>query len=189
MNQKRCFGCATGVTAGWGRGTIGPPCLDLMLIGRLCGSDQLGTAVARGCPVHMSHSMPTQTCPILLVEDDASLQQSLRDFLEDNGFNIHTAGSRAQGQEMLRALRPAVCLLDMNLPDGSGLDLLKLIVAENLPVRVIVMSAFPQPRLLEQFPKRVLAAMMTKPVSPLLLLECVDKITRGGSDSSGQASP
>jgi DNA-binding NarL/FixJ family response regulator len=77
----------------------------------------------------------------------------------------------------------------MNLPDGSGLDLLKLIVAENLPVRVIVMSAFPQPRLLEQFPKRVLAAMMTKPVSPLLLLECVDKITHGGSESFGQSSP
>ena len=81
---------------------------------------------------------------------------------------------------MLRSLRPALCLLDLNLPDGSGLDLLRMIVDENLPVRVIVMSALPLPHLRRQFPESVLAAMMTKPVSPLHLLECMDRITTGG---------
>jgi len=80
---------------------------------------------------------------------------------------------------MLRSLKPGVCLLDLNLPDGSGLDLLRLIVDEKLPVRVIVMSALPLPRLRQQFPERVLAAMMTKPVSPLQLLDCVGKIANG----------
>ena len=129
--------------------------------------------------VYTSVFMPTQTSSILLVEDDPSLQENLRDFLQDNGFDTHTAGSRSEGQRLLRSLRPAVCLLDLNLPDGSGLDLLRLIVAENLPVRVIVMSALPLPRLRQQFPPTVLVAMMTKPVSPQHLLECVDRITRG----------
>jgi DNA-binding response OmpR family regulator len=127
--------------------------------------------------------MSTQSLSILLVEDDPSLQDSLRDFLRENGFVTHTASSRAEGQALLRSLKPAICLLDLNLPDGSGLDLLRLIVAEQLPVRVIVMSAFPTPRLGQQFPETVLAATMTKPVSPQQLLECVDKITRGGIDS------
>jgi CheY-like chemotaxis protein len=121
--------------------------------------------------------MSTRTC-ILLIEDDPSLLESLRDFLEEHGFDTQTASTRLRGEEMLRKLRPAVCLLDLNLPDGSGLDLLRLIVQERLPVRVIVMSAFPLQRLRQQFPESVLAAMMTKPVSPQLLLEWVDKITR-----------
>jgi len=121
--------------------------------------------------------MSTQTS-ILLVEDDQSLRESLRHFLEDHGFETHAAGSRAQGEELLRAVRPAVCLLDLNLPDGSGLDLLRVIVRERLPVRVIVMSAFPVPGLAGQFPETVLAATMTKPVSPEHLLEWVDRIGR-----------
>lgn len=122
--------------------------------------------------------MSTQTFPILLVEDDRSLRESLRGFFEESGFRTHAAGSRSEGQELLRTLGPAVCLLDLNLPDGSGLDLLRLIVRENLPVRVIVMSALPQARLRQQFPESVLAAMMTKPVSPQQLLELVDRMVR-----------
>src|SRR5438045_9101353 len=124
-----------------------------------------GTAIAR---VRLMHPAPmsTQTSSILLIEDDPSLQESLRDFLEENGFDTHTASSRSEGETLLRSLRPAVCLLDLNLPDGSGLDLLRLITQENLPVRVIVMSAFPLQRLRQQFPESVLAAMITKPVSP-----------------------
>lgn len=128
--------------------------------------------------MHASPPMSTQTSVILLVEDDPSLQDSLKTFLEESGFETHTAGSRSQGQAMLRSLRPAVCLLDLNLPDGSGLDLLKLILREGLPVRVIVMSAMPLQRLHEQFPSSILATTMTKPVSPQHLLEWVDRITR-----------
>lgn len=127
----------------------------------------------------VTHLMPLKTSSILLVEDDPSLQVSLRNFLQENGFETHAADTRAEGQRLLRSLRPAVCLLDLNLPDGSGLDLLRVIVEENLPVRVIVMSALPLPRLKQQFPETVLAAMMTKPVSPVQLLECMDKIVGG----------
>jgi two-component system, OmpR family, response regulator len=122
--------------------------------------------------------MSTRTGSILLVEDDQSLQDGLRSFFEDNGFETHAAGTRAEGQRLLRELRPAVCVLDLNLPDGSGLDLLRLIVQERLPVRAIVMSALPQARLRQQYPASVLAAMMTKPVSPQELLEVVDSVVR-----------
>jgi DNA-binding response OmpR family regulator len=124
--------------------------------------------------------MSTRTSVILLVEDDSSLRDSLADFLADHGFETHAAGSRAEGQAMLRSLRPAVALLDLNLPDGSGVDLLRVIVQERLPVRAVVMSAFPSERLRQQFPESVLAALLTKPVSPQQLLDAVDRITRNG---------
>lgn len=125
--------------------------------------------------------MPASTAPtILLVEDDLSLQESLKDFLIESGFETHAASSRQEGEMLLRTLRPTVCLLDLNLPDGSGLDLLRLIVQEALPVRAIVMSAFPVQRLSRQFPEKVLAATMTKPVSPQQLLEVMARITDNG---------
>jgi DNA-binding response OmpR family regulator len=120
--------------------------------------------------------MSTQPASILLVEDDQSLQEGLRGFFEDNGFTTQATGTRAEGQRLLRLLRPDVCVLDLNLPDGSGLDLLRTIVQERLPVRVIVMSALPQDRLRQQFPASVLAALMTKPVSPQELLEAVNRV-------------
>ena len=127
--------------------------------------------------------MSTQTSSILLVEDDLSLQNSLRNFFEEHGFQTHTAGSRQEGQALLRALKPAICLLDMNLPDGSGLDLLRVIVQERLPVRVIVMSAFPIEHLRQRFPSSVVVASMTKPVSPQQLLDLVDTIVGTGRKS------
>ena len=80
---------------------------------------------------------------ILLVEDDAVLQKSLREFLRDCGFSTLTAGTRVEAWEVIQTLKPALCLLDLNLPDGSGLDLLRNIVSHRLPVRVIVMTAYP----------------------------------------------
>jgi two-component system response regulator PilR (NtrC family) len=127
--------------------------------------------------------MSMQTTSILLVEDDLSLQTSLRGFFEDHGFQTHTAGTLQEGREQLLIANPDICLLDMNLPDGSGLDLLRVIVQERLPVRVIVMSAFPIEHLRQRFPKSVVVASITKPVSPQQLLDIVDRIGRDGAEA------
>jgi DNA-binding NtrC family response regulator len=122
--------------------------------------------------------MSLQTASILLVEDDESLQASLRDLLRDNGYQIHAAGTRHDGLVILKAIRPTVCLLDLNLPDGSGVDILKSIVHEGLSTKVIVTSAFPMIDLRKRFGQSIVVATLTKPVSPEQLLELVDKIIR-----------
>lgn len=123
-------------------------------------------------------SMATQTYPILLVEDDLPLLECLESFLRDHQFETHCAATRAQAELLLRQTRPSICLLDLNLPDGSGMDILRLIVAEQLPVKVIVMSAFPMAHLKMRFPPTVLKALLTKPVSPDQLIQAVDTIMR-----------
>lgn len=121
--------------------------------------------------------MSMRIMSILLVEDDPSLRTSLKGFLEDHGFETHAAQTRAEAAEMIRRIRPAVCLLDMNLPDGSGADILRLIVGERLPVKVIVMTAYGGEVLLGRFPESVLVDVMVKPVSPDQLLDRVNQIT------------
>ena len=112
---------------------------------------------------------------ILLVEDDVSLRRSVGEFLKENGFSLYTAGTMHEGWETILAISPALCLLDLNLLDGSGLDLLHRIVAAQSPVRVIVMTAFPLQHLQSRYPSQTIAAWLTKPVDPATLLDAVEK--------------
>ena len=122
-----------------------------------------------------SYCMAQPLCPILLVEDDASLRRSLGEFLKDSGYTSYTAGTLREAWETIRAVSPVLCLLDVNLPDGSGLDLLRAIIQEGLATRVIVMTAFPLQHLQPQYPAGTLVEWLTKPVAPAALLAAVEK--------------
>jgi DNA-binding response OmpR family regulator len=124
--------------------------------------------------------MPKSSFTILLVEDDRSLRGSLSQFLNDHGYKTLVAETARQGWEVASSRRPQLCLLDLNLPDGSGLDLLKKLTEARLTTRVIVMTAFD---LKHARPSEngLLAGWLIKPVNPVELLGMVEKVV-------GQAS-
>ncbi|MEP7206633.1 MAG: sigma-54 dependent transcriptional regulator [Casimicrobiaceae bacterium] len=64
--------------------------------------------------------MPTA----LIVDDDADARMALRELVEAEGFTALTAGSLAEARESM-AEQPEIVLLDLMLPDGHGLDLLR----------------------------------------------------------------
>jgi len=75
---------------------------------------------------------------LLLVDDDAAFRQIMSSELERLGFAVLTADSGAQGVTRLEAHQPDVVLLDLRLPDMSGLDVLRL-AAEKSPESEIIM--------------------------------------------------
>ena len=112
---------------------------------------------------------------VLLVEDNVTLLESLQTFFRDNGFETHTAGSNQEAWQIIRETHPTVCVLDVNLPDGSGLDLFKRISVHYPTMRVIIMTALPLENLRRQYARPNLAGWLTKPVSPEQLLEAVER--------------
>lgn len=62
-----------------------------------------------------------QTGTILLVEDDKNILRTNRRILEREGFTVLSAGTLAQAETLLREHRPDALVLDIMLPDGSGL--------------------------------------------------------------------
>jgi DNA-binding response OmpR family regulator len=62
---------------------------------------------------------------VLIVEDSELVVGALRVLLEAKGFVVSAAGTRASAIETLERVRPDLVLLDLTLPDGSGLDVVR----------------------------------------------------------------
>ncbi len=60
----------------------------------------------------------------LIVEDDPNSLSGLSAILAADGFSVDTATTLAEARAALTRFIPDVVLVDLNLPDGSGLDLL-----------------------------------------------------------------
>lgn len=80
-------------------------------------------------------------CEILLVEDDALLRKRLSAHLRSHGAEITEAGRIEEARRLLREMRFDFAVVDLHLPDGEGLDLLREgAFSEN--TAVVVMTAF-----------------------------------------------
>lgn len=67
--------------------------------------------------------MPSTEATILIVEDDIAIATLLDELLVDEGYTVLLAGSLGDADEMIAGNQVDVILLDVQLPDGNGLDL------------------------------------------------------------------
>jgi len=84
---------------------------------------------------------------VLIVEDEKVFAQALRKRMARNGFVSECAGTLREAGEGLRAFAPDLVLLDMRLPDGSGLEFLQQLrerqeEEDAAGIPVLVMSAY-----------------------------------------------
>jgi len=85
-------------------------------------------------------SLNNATEEILVVDDDETIRWALREALQSWGFATVEAASVAEAIKQFRAEWPAVVLLDIDLPDGSGLNVLREIKGENPDVIAIMIT-------------------------------------------------
>jgi two-component system response regulator PilR (NtrC family) len=78
---------------------------------------------------------------LLIVDDEASLRDFLTIVFEEDGWNVSTADSLEQAHAALQKSEPDLILCDLMLPDGSGLDLLRDVKAQNPSIAVIMITA------------------------------------------------
>lgn len=128
-----------------------------------------------GCN-HPAMNIPA---PILLIEDDPAQCLLLAAYLRQAGFAVEEAGTLAQGRARAAQGHPCLALLDLNLPDGDGLDLARDLIRRNVPVLVVTSRPSDRLRALE------LGAddFMDKPFDPRELLARIQNLLRrcGGS--------
>ncbi|MHB1922214.1 MAG: response regulator transcription factor [Chitinophagaceae bacterium] len=78
---------------------------------------------------------------ILIIEDEPELSNSIGEYLNNENFLCETAPNFAMALEKIALYDYACIILDLTLPDGSGLDLLKELQRENKTDGVLIISA------------------------------------------------
>jgi DNA-binding NarL/FixJ family response regulator len=82
----------------------------------------------------------------VLVDDNARFLAAARELLEREGIEVVGVASTVDdATRLVEALRPDVCLVDIDLGDESGFDLARLLVGRaNHSPRVVLISAYPE---------------------------------------------
>ena len=118
---------------------------------------------------------------VLVADDHQVVRSGLRQMLAQE-TDLEVVGECRTGKEVLSALRTAPCdvvLLDLSLPDMSGLDVLKHVRAHHEGVHVLVVSGYPE----SQFGLNVLRAgafgFISKAVDEAELLRAIRTVARG----------
>jgi two-component system response regulator RegX3 len=97
-----------------------------------------GNALDSSTATGMPPSAPPPARPILLVEDEPALAESIQYSLEREGYRVVVASDGERGLERFRAEAPILVLLDLMLPRVSGLDVCRTVRAESTVPIVIV---------------------------------------------------
>jgi CheY-like chemotaxis protein len=81
--------------------------------------------------------------PVLVVDDDRDIRESLQEILEDEGYPAATAKNGAEALQRVRELRPCLIVLDLFMPvmDGAEFRRQQLADPEIASVPVVIVSA------------------------------------------------
>jgi DNA-binding NarL/FixJ family response regulator len=118
---------------------------------------------------------------LVVVDDHPLFRQGVINFLSlDPGLSV--IGSAADGEEALktiRELKPFIAIVDVNLPKLNGQQVVHQIVAEKLPTRVIMLTAYDDPEQLTHAFYSGAYAYCSKGVDPDKLLKVIYHVAEG----------
>jgi len=83
-----------------------------------------------------------QTAYMLLVDDEEDLRMTLQETLEDANYHVTTAANAMRAREAMSLGKYDVAVLDIRLPDGSGIDLLQEFQAADPDMGIILMTGY-----------------------------------------------
>jgi two-component system cell cycle response regulator CtrA len=77
---------------------------------------------------------------VLLIEDDSSIAQSIELMLKSESFNVYTTDLGEEGVDLGRLYDYDIILLDLNLPDMSGFEVLRSLRASKVRTPILILS-------------------------------------------------
>jgi CheY-like chemotaxis protein len=120
--------------------------------------------------------------PILLVEDDPLLRDALRILLEEAGYLVRVAATAAETLAAVAVETPALILLDLGLPDRSGLDVVRMLRARpgTRPTPIVALTGSVGPRDRQACLEAGCTSFLAKPVEPQYLLRRLPTLLQSG---------
>ena len=112
---------------------------------------------------------------ILVIEDDIDVTKVLKKRLVDNGYDVITANEPTEGLRLAHGEKPDLILLDLKLPTGGGLSVLRSLKmsSETREIPVVVVTGVKRVEIKDQVLKEGALAYIEKPYEPQELMETV----------------
>jgi two-component system cell cycle response regulator CtrA len=80
---------------------------------------------------------------VLLIEDDCAIAQSIELMLKSEGFNVYTTDLGEEGIDLGKVYDYDIILLDLNLPDMSGFEVLRSLRVSKVKTPILILSGLP----------------------------------------------
>nr|WP_244621893.1 response regulator [Mesorhizobium albiziae] len=122
-----------------------------------------------------SASMSDETPVVFVVDDDVSVRESLELLISTAGWQPKTFESAQEFLLCPRALVPNCLILDVNLPDLSGLDLQRFISVERTDMPIIFVTGYGDVPMTVKAMKAGAVEFLTKPFSDEVLLTAIEQ--------------
>lgn len=104
--------------------------------------------------------------PILVVDDEPIVRESIRDWLKDAGYNVITAETGEEALKLLDKHDISVLVIDVRLPGRTGISVLKDVKVKKPEIKSIVITAYPSEELSEEAKKQGAVDYLVKPINP-----------------------
>src|SRR5690349_21591814 len=119
--------------------------------------------------------MKTEHHRVLIIDDERPVLMTLEALLKRHGYHVDAAGTAAHGLKFLKSHAPSLVLLDLQLPDAHGLEMLDRIKTELPEAQVIILTAHDSLNNAIESIKRGAYHFISKPYAPEELLSLVEK--------------
>jgi two-component system chemotaxis response regulator CheY len=117
---------------------------------------------------------------VMIVDDSLFMRKMLRDILEEEGYEVVAEAS--DGEEAVakfREYRPELTTLDIVMPNKTGIEALREIMALEPAARVVMCSAMGQESLTAAAAEAGAKAFIVKPFNPELVARVIKEVAEG----------
>jgi two-component system invasion response regulator UvrY len=118
----------------------------------------------------------------LIIDDHPIVRKGIRQILEDmnSDVHVHEAGTAAKGLKKFREINFDLVILDINMPDRSGLDMLDDMKRIKSGVKILIVSMYPEKQYAIRALKSGASGYLTKESAADELILAMKKIMKGG---------
>jgi two-component system chemotaxis response regulator CheY len=122
--------------------------------------------------------------PILVVDDDPSILETVSDILDLEGYPVETAANGAEALRLAEHTRPSLVLLDMRMPVLDGWGFARALRERGMKLPILVMTAAQSAR---RWSEEIGAeGYLAKPFELFDLLDAVERLRRGPGSCPAQ---
>jgi DNA-binding NtrC family response regulator len=106
------------------------------------------------------------TKPILIVDDEPIVRESIRDWLKDAGYKVATAETGEEALALVGKQDFSVIIMDVRLPGKTGITVLKEIKEVKPGIKSIIITAYPTAEFTAEAKKLGVVDYLIKPIAP-----------------------